>query len=557
MAFLHLLIFTKSPDTAIWNSSLTPRHQTFDGESYPHHLIRLEKPSLGRCHQYLYGPRTDRMTDDARPDFKGKEDPRIKTKEYRQLARTLEKMEEPQKISYLKKRLTNHNCSIYIENHPELGLIADEDPRMVSELQKRLHRIQKILEDSPLYSPFLRGLDTDKYNEPGWSMRQKLAQPYIDDIKYLMTQSGGSPEKKGLKIPETKLSDMIYQNENKKKSTLIPEAYILRGLHYFKKIQKIESIRYASDKDLSKLRSNHGNFRYALRHFAKGIYNGGFGLFNIVTFGTIFDRYIQNYRTWLSLEMIAIQFSSRLEVEKLRSKVDRQVSTLKNIRKNNKSIPVLRRMYPWFPDGYIFQRLKSSDVKAAVKNHENKRPERKVGGIVTRQMITLFMNLSHFLAGSPLMRLAIIRSREINSRDYDITMQLRMIQSTQMLNNYYRMLGLGVDSKKGEENAFKMLQEIVKFGYESVEKYLIKRGMNLKKPYERDPIMKTYIAINAFLQAYPDNTKSRKLLHDFLPVAERLLKSSTQSNQIKAANTIIHNIKMSVRHHQQLKNDRN
>jgi hypothetical protein len=540
------------------NSLLKLNLHLFDWDSDPEVLIRLERPSLGRTHQYLYGPRTRRMAedDDDRPDFKEKADPRLKTKEYRELARTLEKMEEQQKINYLKKRLTNHICSIYIESHPELGLVADEDPRMVSELQKRLHRIQKILDDSPLYSPFLRGMNTDKYNETGWSRRQALAKPYIADIKVLIRKTEGKITEKEPKIAEIALSDMIYDNENKKNSTLLPEVFLMRGMYYLMKIQRIESLRFASDKDLSKLRANHGNYRYALRHISKGIFNGGLTLFNIVMFGSIFDRYLQNYRTWLALEMIAIQFSQRLEVDQLRNKVDRHVATIKNIRKNNKNIPILRRMYPWFPDGYIYQRLKLSDLKTAIKNHEHKHRDRKVGGIVTRQMIALFMNLSLFLAGSPLARLAIILSREITSTDLDIILQKRMVESTQMLNNYYRMLGLGIDSRKGEENSYKLLQGIVNHSHETIERYVMKRGGSLEKSFERDPYIKTYTSINAFLQAYPDEGKGRKLLHNFLPQAERLLKSSVKSTHIKAANTIVHNIKTSARRHKKLMEDK-
>jgi len=517
-----------------------------------------ERPAIKKTHKYLYGAGAFRMTEDGeqRPDFDAKENPELNSRPYKELERALEKMEPKQQISYLKKRLTNHICSVYIENHPELGLVADEDPRMVSELQRRIHRIQKLLEDSPLYSPFLRGINTDKYNEAGWSRRQKFANPFIHDIKSLARKVDNRTSDTMPNLSEMKVSDMIYENENKKKSNLVPEVYILRGLHYLLKIQKVESLRFASDKDLSRLRANHGNYRYALRHVSNGIYNGGFSLFNIVTFGSIFDKYIQNYRTWVGLEMSAIQFSGRLEVDQLRSKVNRHVTTLKHIRKNNKNIPVLRRMYPWFPDDYRYVRLKISDIKAAVNNHENKHVNKKVHGIITRQMIALFINLATFMAGSPLMRLGIILSRELKSNNAEIKLQQRMIQATQMLNNYYRMLGLGIDSRKGLENSLKLLKGLVIYCTETIERFVEKKGGKLEKSFERDPYIRVYTAINAFIQAYPEDKSARKMLHSFQPHAERLLRSSVKSNQIKTANTIVHNIQVSIRRHEELEDER-
>lgn len=511
--------------------------------------LKLAHPCLGKCHRFLYGTGAFRKQDDDEdpPDVVRKEDPRTRTKEYRELEKLLDKMEEGQKINYLKKRLTNHICSIYIESHPELGLVADEDPRMVSELQKRIYRITKLLDDSPLYSPFLRGLNLDKYNEAGWSKREKLARPYIDDIRKLNRKIDGKPSDGEPAISEIELSDMIFEDDNQKRSSLVPEAFILRGLYYFFKVQKVETLRYASDKDLSILRSNHGNYRYALKYIAKGIYNGALSLFNIVTFGQIFDRYIQNYRTWLRLEMIAIQFSGRLEVENLRSKVERHDQTLKNIRRNNKNLPLLRRMFPWFPDEFRYARIRQSDIKSAVKHYDNNDFNKKVRGIKSRQLVSLFINLATFLAGSPLMRLSIILTRDLQPSGIDMHLQLRLIHSTQMLNNYYRMLGLGVDSKRGRDNAFKLLTGIINYCSETIERYAMKSGGIMDKAYQRDPFIKTYTAITQFLKAYPEDKAARKLLHDFEPEAQRLLKASVKVNHIKIANTILQNIKTSIR----------
>jgi len=519
--------------------------------THPDALLSLERPSLGRTHRYLYGRGSYRKLDEERasPELGKKEDPRVKTKEYRELEKTLDRMEDQQKINYLKKRLTSHMCSFYIESHPELGLVADEDPRMGNEIQRRVHRIHKILDDSPLYSPFLRGINTDQYNETGWSRRQKQATPFIKDIKILIRKVEKKSVEKEPKMSEMMLSDLIYENENRKKSTLLPEVFILRGLYSLLKIQKIESLRYASEKDISMLRANHGNYRNALRYIAKGLFNGGFTLFDVIIFGSFFDKYIQNYRTWLGIEMMAIRFSGRPDVDQLRNKVKRQVATLKHIRKNNKNIPVLTRMYPWFSDDYKYVRIKKADVKAAIGNYENKHHSKKVHGIANRQMMALYINLTTFLAGSPLSRLAVILSRELKTRDPELILQKRMIQSTQMLNNYYRMLGLGIDSKKGQGNSYKLLQGLLSQCNETIERYVFKKGGQFEKPYERDPFMKTYIALNTFLQAYPDDKAVRNLLHSFELHAERLLKASASSNQIKIANTIVHNIKASKRKH--------
>ena len=521
---------------------------------HPDGLLRLERPSISRIHRYLYGTGSYRKFDEegAGPEVSKKEDPRVKTKEYRELEKVLEKMDDEQKIKYLKKRLTSHICSIYIETHPELGLVADEDPRMVSEIQRRVHRIHKILDDSPLYSPFLRGINTDQYNATGWSRRQKLAAPLINDIKILIRKVEGKPVEKEPKMSEMMLSDLIYENENKKKSTLLPEIFILRGLYSLLKIQKIESLKYASEKDISMLRANHGNYRNALRYIAKGLFNGGFTLFSVITFGSFFDKYIQNYRTWLGIEMVAIKFSGRLDVDQLRSKVKRHVNTLTDIRKNNKNIPVLTRMYPWFSEDYKYVRITKSDIKAAIGNYENKHHGKKVHGVVNRQMLALYINLTTFLAGSPLSRLAVILSKELKTSDLELTLQKRMIQATQMLNNYYRMLGLGTDSSKGQENSTKLLKGLVSQCNETIERYVFKKGGQIEKSYERDPFMKTYIAINGFLQAYPEDKAVRKLLHDFEPHAEKLLRASDGSNQIKIANTIVHNIKISKKKHSEL-----
>jgi len=511
-------------------------------------LLRLERPSMGKTHRFLYGTGSFRKTDDDEgPDISQKEDPRTKTKEYRELERTIEKMEDDQKVKYLKKRLTNHICSIFIETHPELGLVADEDPRMVSEIQKRIYRISKLLDDSPLYSPFLRGLNTDKYNEPGWSKRQKFAKPYNDDIRILARKAEGKPFESDPKLSESEISDIIYENDSPKKNTLIPEIFVLRGMYYFLKVQRAETMRYASDKDISILRSNHGNFRYALKYIAKGIYNGAFSLFNIITFGTVFDKYVQNYRTWLRLEMIAIQFSGRLDVDKLRRKVERHEDTLKNIRKNSKNLPLLQRMYPWFPDEFRYTRLKTSDIKTAIKNFEGKDLGKKINGIKSRQLVSLFINLATFLAGSPLMRLSIILTRNLNFVNDDMRLQQRLIQSTQMLNNYNRMLGLGIDSKRGNHNSFKLLNGVVTFCDETIQHYVMKSGGIIDKAYQRDPFIKKYTAINYFIKAYPDDKKARQLLHSMEPDAERLLRASVKSNQIKTANTILQNIKLSIR----------
>lgn len=480
-------------------------------------------------------------------DFQQKEDPRTKSKEYRALEKTLEKFEDDQKINYLKKRLTNHICSIYIESHPELGLVANEDPRIVSELQKRIHRINRLLDDSPLYSPFLRGINTDKYVEPGWSKRQKFAKPYIEDIKILTRKIDGKKGDKEPKIPEIKLSDMIYDGEDKKKKDLLPEAYILRGLYYLLKIQKVSSVKFADDKIISQLRANHGNYRYALRHMANGIYIGGFSLFSVITFGAVFDKYIQNYRNWLRIEMLAIQFSERMDIEQLRNKVERHDATIKNIRKNSKKLSVLRRMYHWFSDDYRYKRIRTSHIRAAIKNHNNKEYNKKVHGIITRQILTLFINLTTFLAGSPLMKLGIILSEELNSNNPDIILQQRLIHSSQKLNNYYRMLGLGVDSRKGMQNSYKLLFGIVKFCNETIDRYLKNKINMMERIYERDPFIKTYIAISHFLQTYPDDKNARMLLHEFQPQAEKLLKASVKSNHISTALTIVQNIKNSIK----------
>ncbi len=512
-------------------------------------LLRLENPCIGKTHHFLYGTGSFRKTDDddENPDIHQKEDPKTKTKEYRELERSLEKMEDDQKINYLKKRLTNHICSIYIENHPELGLVADEDPRMVSELQKRIYRISKLLDDSPLYSPFLRGLNTDSYSEPGWSKRQKFAKPYIDDIRILAWKIDGKPANEEPKLSEIELSDMIYEDDIQKKSTLIPEVFILKGLYYQLKIQKVETLRYASDKDISILRSNHGNYRYALKYIAKGMYNGAFSLFNTITFGSIFDKYIQNFRMWVRLEMIAIQFSGRLEVDGLRNKVERHDETLKNIRKNSKSLPLLRRMYPWFPDEFKYVRLKTSNIKSAIKYYENKDFNKKVLEVKSRQLVTLFINLATFLAGSPLMRLSIILTKNLKSGNIDLLLQQRLIQSSQMLNNFYRMLGLGTGSKRGNENSLKLLTGIVTFCDETIVQFVMKSGGLIDKAYQRDPFIKKYTAISHFLKAYPEEKEARQLLHNMKSDAERLLKASVKSNHIKTANTILQNIKLSIR----------
>jgi len=479
------------------------------------------------------------------PDFTEKEDPRVKTREYRELEKILDKMDEAGKLKYLKKRLTSHICSFYIQTHPELGLVADEDPRMVSEIQRRIHRIYKILDDSPLYSPFLRGINTDQYCEAGWSRREKLAKPLISDIKILIRKVERKPVEQDPKISEIMLSDLIYENESRKKNTLLPEVFILRGLYCLLKIQKLESLRYASEKDISMLRANHGNYRNALRYFAKGLFSGGFTLFNVMIFGSFFDKYIQNYRTWLALEMVAIRFSGRLDVDTLRRKVSRHVATLKHVRKNNKHIPVLSRMYHWFSDDFRYTRIKMSDIKTAIGNYDSNRSDRKVHGIVNRQMLALYINLTTFLAGSPLSRLGIILSRELQSGNAELTLQRRVIESTQMLNTYYRMLGLGIDSRKGQENSTKLLKGLLNQCNETIEQFVFKKGGHIEKSYERDPFIKTYIAISAFLQAYPDDKPVRKLLHGFQPHAERLLRASAKSNQINVANTIVHNIKTS------------
>lgn len=543
--------FERSWEKSLLKHDIRPDLPQTDSEA----LLRLTYPGVGKCHRFLYGTGSFRKIDDddERPGFEEKEDPRTKTKEYRQLARKLEKMEDEQKINYLKKRLTNHMCSFFIEKHPELGLVADEDPRMVSEIQKRIYRISKLLDDSPLYSPFLRGLNTDKYHEPGWSKRQKYAKPYIDDIRILTQKIEGRPVKEEPKHPEIELSDMIYENDNQIKNTLVPEVFILRGLYYYLKVQKVETLRYASDKDISKLRSNHGNYRYALKYISKGIYNGAFSLYFISTFGSIFERYIQNYRTWLRLEMIAIQFSGRMEVDALRRKVERHDDTLKNIRKNSKSLPLLRRMYPWFPDEFRYERLKKSEIKSAFKNVEHKDFNKKVHNIKSRQMVSLFINLATFLAGSPLMRLSILWIRDLNSSNIDIQLQKRLIQSTQMLNNFYRMLGLGVDSKRGQDNAFKLLTGIVTFCAQTMDQYVMKSGGIMDKAYQRDPLIKSYTAITHFLKAYPDDKPARNLLHELEPDAERLLKSSVKANHIKTANTILQNIKASIHKSKQSK----
>jgi len=512
-------------------------------------LLKLQSPGCGRVHRRLYGPGACRKTDDdtEKPDLTQKEDPETKTKEYRELARTLEKMEDDQKIAYLKKRLTNHICSVYIEKHPELGLVADEDPRMVSELQKRIYRVSKLLDDSPLYSPFLRGINTDKYDEPGWARRQKFAKPFIEDIRILARKVDGKPADGQPKISEIELSDMIYENENQKKNTLIPEVFILRGMYYLTKIHKVEAMRFASEKDIAMLRTNHGNFRYALKYFSRGIYSGALSLFNVVTFGAAFDRYIQNYRTWLRLEMIAIQFSGRLEVEELRAKVERHDDTLKSIRKNSKNLPLLRRMFPWFPDEFRHERLRLSAIRTAFKHYENKDYGKKVDGIKSRQLVAMIINLTTFLAGSPLMRLAMIIIRNLRWDDPDLRLQQRMIQSTQMLNNYYRMLGLGVGSKRGRDNSFKLLTGLITYCRETIELHVMKSGGLIDKAYKRDPFIKIYMAVSYFLNAYDDDAKVRQLLHDFEPDVERLLKASVKANHIKTANTMLQNIRLSKR----------
>jgi len=418
---------------------------------------------------------------------------------------------------------------------------------MVSELQKRIHRVTKLLDDSPLYSPFLRGLNTDKYDEPGWSKRQKFAKPFINDIRILFRRIEGKPNESEPKLTEIELSDMIYEDDIQKKSSLIPEVFILRGLYYMLKVQKVETLRYASEKDISILRSNHGNYRYALKYLAKGIYNGAFSLFFVTVFGTISDRYIQNYRTWLRLEIIAIQFSGRVEVDSLREKVERHDDTLKNIRKNSKSLPLLRRMYPWFPDEFRYERLKISDIKSAFKSFENKDFNKKVHGIKSRQMVSLFINLATFLAGSPLMRLSIILIKNLNANEVDVHLQKRLIQSSQMLNNFYRMLGLGVDSKRGRDNSFKLLTGIINFCGDTIQHYAMKSGGIMDKGYQRDPFIKTYTAITHFLKTYPNDKPARKMLHEFEPDAQRFLKASVKTNHIKVANTILQNIKLSIR----------
>ena len=426
----------------------TPNHWS----ATPHDiLLQLETPSIGRMHHLLYGTGAFRKTeDDTRANFRLKEDPETLTKEYRELERILDKMEDAQKITYLKKRLTSHICSVYMEHHPELGLVADEDPKMVSELHKRIHRISSLLDDSPLYSPFLRGMNLDTYTEPGWRKRQNLAQPYINDIRTLYHKIQGKPVNEALKFSEIELSNMIYEDINRSKSAILPEVFILRGMHYYNRIQKTESLKYASEKDLSILRSNHGNFRYALKYIARGIYAGALSPFFIVTFGGILDQYIQNYRTWLRIEITAIQFSERMEVDSLRNRVARHDETLKNIRRNSRNLPLLRRMYSWFPDEFRYSRVKLSEITAAIKNYENKEFNKKVKGIKSRQLVSLFINLTLFLAGSPLMRLSILLIRELKTTDKDIQLRLRMIQTTQMQNNYYRMLRLGGRQPTGQ-----------------------------------------------------------------------------------------------------------
>lgn len=487
---------------------------------------------------------------DSAPQAGKKERPELKTREYMELERTLERMEDPQKIVYLKKRLTNHICSVYIEEHPELGLITDDDPRMVSELQRRIHRINKILDDSPIYSPFLRGIKIDRYKDTGWSTRPSLAKRYLNDIQILAKQIDGVSVQERTTIPEIEISDMIYDSERGKKGALVPEVHILRGLHNLAKIQRMVSTRYASDKDLSKLRANHGNYRNALRHIASGIYNGGLSLFSVVAFGRVFDRYIQNYRLWLSIELLAIRFSGRLEVIQLQRKVDRHIETLKNLRKNNKNITLLRRMYNWFPDDFRYQRIRISEVKSAFKNKDKGNDSKRVKGIVSRQLIAVFLNLVLFLAGSPLARLSLLLSDNIVSVDPELTLRKRQIYSTQMLNNFYKVFGLEGDSQKGPVNALKLLDNIVEYCEVTIKRYLPKAGSTaLEKPYERDPFIKIFTGLRMFLTLFPQDKTARALLHNFYPHAQQLLKGSMKKDHISVAHTIVTVIENSISEH--------
>ncbi len=111
------------------------------------------------------------------------------------------------------------------------------------------------------------------------------------------------------------------------------------------------------------------------------------------------------------------------------------------------------------------------------------------------------------------------------------------------------MLGLGIDSQKGQGNSYKLLQGLLSQCNQTIEGYVFKKGGPIEKSYERDPFMKAYIALNAFLQSYPEDKAVRKLLHDFQVHAEKLLRASASSIHIKIANTIVHNIKTSKRRH--------
>ncbi|NQU64429.1 MAG: hypothetical protein HQ517_09135 [SAR324 cluster bacterium] len=297
--------------------------------------------------------------------------------------------------------------------------------------------IEALFEKSPLNTPFLNSLQSERFYEPRISIfgkRPILDKDFDNDAKFLfriinthLTSKSSIYTKEEI---EQKLASVARKRGGKKRQIETDLRSIL-ALHIWS---------YTRSRALPKNKKND-LFIEALTNLCQAMYIGGFSYFNVSSFGLIHSEYVKNYKQLLEEKQKQILKNSILYdfLPVLRS----HLGGIELLKKS--SIFLNSRLINVFETHSLDFKLKKlyiSDFKKALYNYFNHKYDKMVNGIQSKIFIFLYLDLMVYLSCIFQMDLPEKLTQynalnDIKGKDYDISLRVHAIRIRQLLFNFY------------------------------------------------------------------------------------------------------------------------
>lgn len=375
--------------------------------------------------------------------------------------------------------------------------------------------IEALFEKSPLNTPFLTDIQSERFYEPRisfFSKRPQLNKDFDNDAKYLFRMINTHITSKSSIFTKEEIEKKLISVSKKrggKKRQVETDLRTLLALHNWS---------LARSRALPKNQKNN-LFIEALRNLCQAMYIGGFGYFNVSSFGLIHSEYINNYKLLLEEKQKQIMKNSLLY--DFLPAMRRQYSGLELLKKSSKFLNSrLINVFETHSLDFKLKKLYISDFKKALSNYFKDKHDKMVNGIQSKNYIFLYLDLLVYQAcifqmDLPEMLIQYNKLKDIMEKDYDISLRVHAIKIRQLLYKYYGSLSatesepdemiITMDTEaesKDESSPHKLLSKIMSACNQTI--YEIRRRAGIDryievKYYELYPLYRYYDALVSYL----------------------------------------------------------